>query len=308
MRVFRSRIGACALAGGLLVAGIAVFVSNSAGAVGVGHSGPLFAKVVKTARPLTGTDSAPAVPSGYKVVKAGPFDSPGDTQAQAIVKCPGSEVPVGGGALISPAGSNNPVLFASINSSYPLNNEWVVDVNTSGSSGADANFVAYAVCIDSVSSYSVVNSGLISNPSGNSTLATATCPSKRVLVGGGGFSTSTSVDVNVGVDTPTSSTWRVIMNNGSAQNASVAAYAVCEKRPSGYSEPFTITTVLSGAETPLGANCPAGTVPLSGGDFTGGVMNLNLSSSFPSSSSWITFLNDGDSNSWPFETVLVCAS
>lgn len=98
------------------------------------------------------------------------------------------------------------------------------------------------------------------------------------------------------------------MNNGSPQDTSVVAYAVCEKQPSGYSEPFTIQTVPSGAETPLGADCPSGSVPLSGGDFTGGVMNLDLSSSFPSGNDWVTFMNDGDSNSWPFETITVCAS
>jgi hypothetical protein len=55
-------------------------------------------------------------------------------------------------------------------------------------------------------------------------------------------------------------------------------------------------------------DCPAGTFPLSGGDFTGAVLSLNLSSSFPSGYDWVTFLNDGDSQTWPFETVAVCAS
>ena len=288
--------------------GVALPVADSARANLSLASGASMAKVVNPARSLPAASLAPAVPAGYKLVKAGPLDAPGGSQSQAIVQCPGSEVPVGGGAMVSPSGSNDPVLFASINSSYPLSHEWVVDVNTSGSSGADASFEGYAICVNSVSSYTVVNSGLMSNPAGASTLATATCPGKTALVGGGAFSSSTNISVNVGVDAPTSSTWRVIMNNGSAAAASVTAYAVCEKKPSGYSEPFTITTVVSGAETPLGVDCPKGTVPLSGGEFGGGVMNLDISSSFPSGPDWVTFMNDGDSNNWPFETIAVCAS
>ena len=308
MRVSRSRFLAGALAAGLVVACVTVFVDASAGAVVVSQAANGFGKDVKPARALSPAVVPLAKPAGYKVVKAGPFDSPSGTQSQAIVQCPGTEVPVGGGPVVNPAGSNDPILFASINSSYPLSHEWVVDVNTISSSGADANFYVFAVCIDAVSSYSVVNSGLVDNPVGASTLATATCPSKRVLVGGGAFSNSGDVNVNVGVDAPTGSTWRVAMNNGSTQDTKVVAYAVCEKQPSGYSEPFTIQTVVTGAETPLGAGCPSGSLPLSGGNLTGGVMNLDLASSFPSGNDWVTFMNDGDSNNWPFETIVVCSS
>ena len=308
MRVSRLRFLACALATSLLLACIAAFVETSAGAESAGNPAIPFGKVVKAARAVSGAVVPLAKPAGYKIVKAGPFNSPSNTQSQATVLCPGTEVPVGGGALISPAGSNNPVLFASINSSYPLSHEWVVDVNTNSSSGADADFDVYAVCVDAIASYSIVNSGLVDNPPGSSNLATATCPSNRALVGGGAFSNSGDVNVNVGVDTPTGSTWRVVMNNGSTQDTRFVAYAVCEKQPAGYSEPFTITTVPSGAESPLGADCPSGSVPLSGGVFTGAVMNLDLSSSFPSGPDWVTFMNDGDSNSWPFETIVVCAA
>ena len=47
---------------------------------------------------------------------------------------------------------------------------------------------------------------------------------------------------------------------------------------------------------------------MSGGNFTGAVLSLNLSSSFPSGYDWVTFLNDGDSQTWPFEKVAVCTS
>ena len=307
MRVLRTCVLACLLAGCFLLAGSAGSFGTTAGAIATKKS-VQFDKAVPTARSLS-SDVAPlGKPAGYKIVVGGPYNAPSDTQSLGKATCPGTEVPVGGGVLTSPVGSNNPIFFASINSSYPFNDSWFVDVNPSSSSGTDVDFIVYAVCIDKVASYSVVSSNLVDNPAGTSTLATASCPSNRVLIGGGAFSNSTNVAVNINSDFPSGNTWRALMNNESAVNASMGAYAVCEKQPSGYSEPYSIQTVQSQAETPLAVDCPAGTFPLSGGDFTGAVANLNLSSSFPTSYDWVTSMNDGDSNSWPFETVVVCAS
>jgi hypothetical protein len=73
--------------------------------------------------PSLSSDMVPlAKPPGYKIVQAGPFNSPSDTQTLGKATCPSSEVPVGGGALTSPVGTNNPTLFANINSSYPFGN------------------------------------------------------------------------------------------------------------------------------------------------------------------------------------------
>lgn len=180
MKVPRPRALACMLAAGLLLAGVAASFGTTAEAKSSAH----FYKAVRSAGPAS-SDVAPlAKPAGYKIVQAGPFNSPGNTQSLGKATCPGTKVPVGGGALISPAGSNNPILFANVNSSYPFGNSWFVDVNTSSSSGADADFDVYAVCIDEVASYSVVSSSLVDNPAGTSTLATASCPTNRVLVGG----------------------------------------------------------------------------------------------------------------------------
>jgi hypothetical protein len=197
-----------------------------------------------------------------------------------------------------------PTSTARIHSATP----WIVDLNTSSNSGADADFDVYAVCIDKVASYSVVSSSLVDNPAGASTLATVSCPANRVLIGGGGFSNNTNVAVNLSLDFPSGNTWRAVMENGSASDAAMGAYAVCEKQPSGYSEQNSVGTVPSGAEMPLAVDCPAGSFPLSGGDVGASVLTLNLGASFPSSYDWVAFMNDGDSQHWPFETVVVCAS
>jgi hypothetical protein len=224
--------------------------------------------------------------------------------------CPGTEVPVSGGVLPSPAGSDDPALYASVNSSYPARHTWVIYVNTSSSSGADADFEVYAVCIDKTSSYTIVSSGAVDNPAGSSTLATATCPTNLVLVGGGGLSGSSSVDVSIGVDVPTSNSWRAGQNNGSTSDTSINAYAICESQPSGYSEPSggTLAEIPNGADSPEALDCPSGSLPLSGGDFAGATLGLDLSATFPSGHDWVVFMNNGSGSSQPLVTIAVCAS
>jgi hypothetical protein len=211
------------------------------------------------------------------------------------------------GALLSPVGGNNVDLYASLNSSYPQRNLWIVDVNTK--SGSDASFNVYVVCISAATSYSVVSSALTSNPAGTVTSVSATCPTNRVLVGGGAFSSSSDIAVNISSNFPqqNETDWRVAMANGSTANASVAAYAICRRKPSGYNYQFSIQSSPSGAETPGSVACAPGSLPLSGGDFTGAVLSVNLNSTFPSSFDWVAFLNNGDSNRWPFEVIAICA-
>ncbi len=312
MSVLRSRFLPCAIGAGMLIASIAIWVDSSAGAVAAGGAIRLPKSAIgeQMAPRLSATTAPLAKPAGYKVVKAGPFNSPGGAQTMGEAICPGTEVPVSGGAVTSPAGSNDPAFYATINSSYPFKHDWVVYVNTSSSSGADADFEVYAVCVDKVSSYTIVSSGAVDNPAGSSTLATATCPSNLALLGGGATSASSSVNVSLGVDAPTSNSWRAVQNNGSTSDSSINAYAICETQPSGYSEPSAgaIAEIPNGAVSPGTVDCPSGTLPLSGGNFNGTVMGLDLGSTFPAGYDWVVFMNNGSGGSQPEVTIAVCAS
>ena len=286
MRVFRLRLLPCAIGLGLVLASIAMAVGTSAEAISASphiDSSKSHVKVEQSAPALSASSTPLAKPAGYKVVTAGPFNSPGGAQTMGEATCPGKEVPVSGGALPSPVGSNDPFNYASINSSYPAKHTWVVYVNTSNSSGADADFEVYAVCIDKSSSYTIVSSGAVDNPAGSSTLATATCPSNLALVGGGALSSSSSVDASLGADVPTSNTWRVVQNNGSISDSSINAYAICETQPSGYSEPSAgaIAEIPNGVESTGPVDCPSGSFPLSGGDFNGVSLGLDLERDVP---------------------------
>jgi hypothetical protein len=87
MRVLRARALACLLAAGLLMAGVAGSSITTARAIA---KGPVqFYKAEKAARALSSDVVPLGMPAGYKIVKAGPFNSPSDTQTLGKVTCPG---------------------------------------------------------------------------------------------------------------------------------------------------------------------------------------------------------------------------
>jgi hypothetical protein len=287
----------------LLLAGAGVLVGTTANATG---TSTIKSGQAKTQAPIkTATTASPlAAPGGYVVLTTGPFDAPGGVQTSGVATCPGTEVPAGGGALLSPVGSNAG-LYASLNTSIPQGHGWAVDVNTV--SGFDAHFSVYVVCVNAATSYSIVQSAPVTNPAGSVTFASATCPTNRVPIGGGVQSSSFSTAVNIASSFPNQgSNWDADMANRSASSATMTVYAICRKQPKGYSFHSSIQTMPSGAESAGSVNCPGASLPLSGGVFTAGVLTLNLNSSFPSSSDWVTFENNGDSASWPILTIVIC--
>jgi hypothetical protein len=307
MRAFRQHLLTCTLGGGLLILGSAVPIGAAAGTIAA-KPPATFEKMPSSAPVVAAKHAAPlTAPRGYKVITAGPFSAPGGQQTQGVASCPGTEVPAGGGALLSPLGDNNVPLYASLNSSYPQRNLWIVDVNTV--SGSDASFNVYVNCINVAASYSVVSSALATNPAGTVTSVSVTCPTNRVVVGGGAFSTSSDPAVNITSNFPeqNGTVWRADIANGSTANTTMAAYAICRNKPAGYNTQFSIQSSPSGAETPGSVACAPASLPLSGGDFTGAVLPLSINSTFPTGPDWVLFLNNGDSQSWPFEVFVVCA-
>lgn len=89
--------------------------------------------------------------------------------------------------------------------------------------------------------------------------------------------------------------WRTLVEGGSlGLDVSAAGRAVVQ--------PFSRYSDEQERFTSLGLGRIA---PVERGDFTGAVSSLDLRSSFPSSYDWVTFLNDGNSENWPFETIVV---
>ena len=149
----------------------------------------------------------------------------------------------------------------------------------------------------------------MTNPAGLQTRAAATCPTGTVPLGGGGFTSSSDTADNMNATAPNGRSWVIRENNASATDATIGAIAVCGKMH-GYrvvkGKPFP---VVHGLEAGSFAACPAPTVPIGGGVFSGSKdVNVNFAGSFPSAHEWDAFVN----NSTEFDIVstaaAVCAS
>jgi hypothetical protein len=299
------RTRALVVAGALSLTGatvIAVGTSNVAGAKPV-HAGAATSASTPKAGALP--HGGPTAPPGYNVQFAG-FTAGNGTQTRGSVACASGTVAFGGGAVL---GSSS--LAANLNSSFPESGGagWAVDVNNA--SGADSAVNVYVVCADQPTGYAIETSSEVDNPPGAQTRAVVSCPKRTVSLGGGFYSTSGSTDVNANSTFPSVSgkiySWDTDMNNNSGVDAAVISYAVCGKKPKG----FTVVAGSPvdnppGAETFAAANCPAKTSPIGGGVYsnTGSVV-ADINSTYPGSTSWSAYENNGsgsDSSVTPYAT------
>jgi hypothetical protein len=246
--------------------------------------------------------SRPRPPKGYVVVRSGPLNANAGTQTRGTVACPAGTVPFGGGAF---AGST--ALTVNINSSIPVGNSWLADINNG--SGSATTFNVYAVCAKAPKLYQLVSGAAVTNPVNDQSSASVVCPAKTVVLGGGSLSSSGSTAVNINTSIPQSNGWRTDENNASASAATVIPYAVCAKKPKGYVQMFG-TDVLNPPGTHTGATvvCPSPTVPLSGGGFSSSsTIFVDLSSSAPSGLSWFVYENNGGAGAPSITADAICA-
>src|SRR3954451_24324977 len=197
-------------------------------------------------------------PRGYTLVNSETLVAPAGEQTRGFVTCPGGRVPLSGSASI-----HSSSVLASVNSSFPLGNVWIADVNNA--SATDVTFEGDAVCARQPKSYAVVVGPLVQNPSGTQVRAAADCPSGSKPLGGGVASSSFSVLANINTTIPSLGSWVVFVNNASADDTDLSARVVCGKVP-GYTVSFgSVVVNPAGSHTQSVATCPAPTVPIGGG-------------------------------------------
>ena len=107
---------------------------------------------------------------------------------------------------------------------------------------------------------------------------------------------------------PKGRTWVVRQNNAGTTDATIGAFAVCGK-VHGYrvvkGKPFAVT---HGLEVGGFAACPAPTVPISGGVFSGSKsVFVNFRGSFKSGHEWDAFVNNSTEGDITSAAVAVCA-
>jgi hypothetical protein len=240
-------------------------------------------------------------PGGYDVVESAQFSAPSGARSHGSVACPGTTLPSGGGGLIASSAHTN------LASSYPSGSRWEVEVTNNSTAGT--TFHVYAVCLNDASSRSVVT-GATTVPPGDDVTALATCPSGRVVLGGGGRYSGSSTEVTIqSSQFGTSSTWAVDMVNRSSANVSVKAYAVCRSKPAGYSlQTGTAVTNPAGHRTTATVDCPGNSVAIGGGGFTNAPLtSIHLKSSDPDVFGWAVTEANASETSATITAVAVCA-
>lgn len=168
--------------------------------------------------------------SGYAVVSHA-VANPAAAQTEATVFCPTGDKVLGGGAF---AGSTP--LDVNLNESEPFARSsaygWAVFQNNPS---ATAEVVqVYAVCskYSTADGYAIVEGPFSTAAAGSQSSTTVKCPVvagiQTSVLGGGEGNFSRSRLVNVGSTWPANTNeWRSLLNNGSANNTSVAGFAVC---------------------------------------------------------------------------------
>jgi len=247
--------------------------------------------------------SAPArsKPAGHAIVTKS-FAANAGVESGGHVRCPKGTVPIGGGVFVN----TSPDLRVNVSASGPFGPIWGGAVKNSSTIGS--TFRVTAVCTKRPQGYRVVESRIVSNPAGTQTKAVATCPTGTKPLGGGGFTSSEGTDTNMNGTAPKGRTWIVRENNAGTTDATIGAVAVCGKLH-GYrvvkGTPFSVT---HGLEAGSFASCPAPTVPISGGVFSGSKsVFVNFAGSFRTGHDWDAFVNNSTEGDISSAAVVVCA-
>jgi hypothetical protein len=242
--------------------------------------------------PATPGKSVPAAPAGilptpkhYTVVTAGPFTANTGTQTRGLANCPIGTVLFGGGA-VTPSTDLN----VNLNSSFPeTTTTWAADMNNV--SGGAVSFNVYAVCGKAPRNYQIVESGAFTAPIDGQGSGVEACPAHTKVLGGGSLSNSGSVAVNINSTLPITGGWRTDQNNNTSPSSTFEVFAICGKGQLTYSiQSGTPVANNPFSQTESSVACPAGTNPLSGGEFSSsGSPAVDLNSTLPVSGGWVSY-------------------
>jgi hypothetical protein len=249
-----------------------------------------------------GAAQAASAPPGYTIARQDGFVAHANGQTRGSVTCPPGTVPLSGGAAIfTPSLDNN------VNSSFPSGSTWIVDVNDAGP--ADVQFNVFAVCAAPPRRYAVVETPPTANPSGLQSGGSATCPGRSKPVGGGLLSQSLSTAVNINSTSPAGRSWHVDVGNGSGEDTTFEAFAVCAKLPLYAVAVGAPVLNPPGAQTFANVGCPPLTVPVGGGVSSSSADTLvDLNSTFPNGTAWASFENDRTPFPFQITPFAVCAA
>jgi hypothetical protein len=166
--------------------------------------------------------------STYSIVQS-PFqlDNPPNNQTLVTTSCPSGTKVLGGGAA-----SDSSATSVNLNESYPhralvgthLQYSWSASMNNG--SPIDDFVSSFAICGVYVG-YQMIQGTAVTNPAGQNTAASVTCPGAKVPLGGGLSSNSPNVHVNLVQSFPSGTSWTNTEGNGSGGAHKVTPFAIC---------------------------------------------------------------------------------
>jgi hypothetical protein len=160
-----------------------------------------------------------------------------------------------------------------------------------------------------VKGYTIVNSGSLNAPAGGQTHGTVACPTGTKPLGGGVGVASSDLAVNINSTYPNGTAgWAVDVNNGSSSATGFAVYAVCAKKPAGYSVVTAQVTNPAASQTTATATCPSGAKVLGGGGYSSSLsISVNLNTTIPGSpTSWRADQNNATGNTVTVKAYAIC--
>jgi hypothetical protein len=200
-------------------------------------------------------------PPGYKIMRSGPLNAPpGTFDSGGSVACPAGTV-VWGGGVVFLGGTTSSL---NVNTSQPSGSAgWEARVNNSGTT--TVQFQVDAICANQPAGYKLVVK-TVDNPPNVQSHASVTCPSPKVLLGGGTLSSADQVTGFLTSAWPQSSVkFTGYMFNGTATDQSFTVEAICGHKPTGYKIATNSVSLEAGFTLSDGIACPVGTSVLSGG-------------------------------------------
>jgi hypothetical protein len=183
----------------------------------------------------------------------------------------------------------------------------------------------FGVCVDSVSGYQVVSKDA-TVAAGGFLRDIATCPVGTVALGGGATDTSYSVNQAASLDrivqesapgtSGGQSLWLTALRNNDSVSHVIKLFAVCANSPAGYQVIHKDVTLAAGGFVRDTAQCPVGSVVLSGGAAVvgsgSGDFKTRVQESAPgtagSQSLWLTAMRNSDSVSHTTSLYAVCTN
>jgi hypothetical protein len=270
---------------------------------------PAAAKSMGTS-PSAGGGHIEAGGPNYEVTVSGPFTDPNDSQAFGSASCESGWTVVGGG-VATPGTEGG--LGVDVNSSYPVSAGWAAFMNNT--SGTSVTFVVQAICVRKAPKRYAVASASVDNPSETQTTATATCPAKTKVLGGGGYSLSNGLSVGMNSTFPVQPAtkafgWTVHMDNYSDDDTTVIVYAICGAARHYSINDGTKVSNPAGQETQAPAvNCPGVTVVTGGGTIsTSDSIAVQIETTEQDNEiSWLSAENNMSGAGTSVQSVVVCA-